>query len=83
MVPFRARREEGDADITGRIRVVEQAKEGTRNATLFWASCRCAEHVREGRLSESEAYRWMMAAARYCGLTQSEADATIRSGLRS
>ncbi len=69
------------------LRVVEQAEPGTRNARLFWATCRLSEIVAEGRLRPEVAVQLLISAATICGLVRDEGGirsvlATIRSGMK-
>ena len=68
--------------IDGILRRVSGAAEGERNAVLHWAACRLAERVRDGQISASEAEALLVAAGRAAGLSEPEARATARSGLR-
>jgi hypothetical protein len=63
------------------VRFVATALEQQRNNRLFWAACRMAGMVKSKCLSEGEAERLLVAAAKYAGLTESEACKTARSGL--
>ncbi len=69
------------------LRIVETATPGTRNDRLYWAACRFAEIVAEGRLKPSVAAQLLSSAAWLCGLTRDDgqraAASTIASGLRS
>jgi hypothetical protein len=69
------------------LRIVETAPRGTRNDRLFWASCRLAEIVAEGRLKPNVAAQLLSSAAWLCGLTRDDGEravaSTIASGLRS
>jgi hypothetical protein len=69
------------------LRVVVQAKPGTRNAKLFWAACRFGEIVSESRLRQGDVEYLLQCAAEYCGLTHDDGEravmATIASGLRT
>src|SRR5579872_3597250 len=69
--------------IAGLIATVLDAKPGRRNDSLFWASCRMAEVVAEGRISETEARELLLTAADRIGLEYSEACSCIDSGLRT
>jgi hypothetical protein len=69
-------------------RTVERA-EGTAKAradTLFWAACRCAEIISEGKLKPSMAMALLISAAKVNGLWReigkSEVCRTISNGLR-
>ncbi len=64
--------------VAGLYRVVAEAAEGERNATLFWAACRAAEHSVE----PDAAAEILRSAAVKAGLPDHEACATITSGLR-
>ena len=65
-------------DISGLIRIVENAVAGNRNAALYWAACRLGEQDR----CDDQTAALLEAAAVRAGLSQSEAAATVRSGLR-
>lgn len=76
----------GDPDgrlLAGLVAVVADAGEGERNARLYWAACRVAEHGAVGRLHEADAVGALLAAAQGAGLPCTEAERTLRSGLRS
>jgi hypothetical protein len=64
--------------VAGLYRVVTRAQEGERNALLFWAACRAAEHGVD-RDAVAEILR---SAAVKAGLPEREARATIASGFR-
>ena len=68
------------------MRVVENAQPGTRNDRAFWAACRFAEIIAEGRLQPSVAEQLLRSAAWLCKLTHTDGEgavaATIRSGLK-
>jgi putative DNA primase/helicase len=68
------------------LRVVEDAKPGTRNSRLYWAACRFGEIVAEGRLQLVVAEQLLRSAAHLCGLVRDDGAravmATIVSGLR-
>lgn len=64
--------------VAGLYRVVAGAPEGERNAILFWASCRVAEHG----VDTDAAGDVLLAAAITAGLSEREARHTIASGLR-
>jgi hypothetical protein len=63
---------------TGLIRCVEEAVEGTRNRTLFWALC-CAYRERAG----ADVVDALANAAVRRGLTDLEVQATVRSAART
>ena len=63
--------------VAGLHRVVAEAREGERNAVLFWAACRAAEHG----VDPDAAAEILLAAALQAGLPEREARATIASGL--
>jgi len=64
--------------VAGLYRVVTEAAVGERNATLFWAACRAAEH----RVEPDAATEILLSAAVKAGLPEHEARGTIASGLR-
>lgn len=64
--------------IDGVIRAVREAREGTRNGTLFWA----ANRLRERGISQGEAETTLLAAAAECGLPAFEVRRTIASAWR-
>jgi hypothetical protein len=68
-----------DRAIDGLIRTVSTAREGTRNARLFWSSCRLSERVRAGEIGQREAEALLLDAARVAGLPVLEAQRTIAS----
>jgi len=64
--------------VAGLYRVVAEAAEGERNAVLYWAARRAAEHgVDKGAAAEI-----LFSAALTAGLSEREARATIASGFR-
>jgi Bifunctional DNA primase/polymerase, N-terminal len=69
------------------LRKVELAKPGNRNAMLYWAACRFAEIVAEGRLKPEVAEKLLRSAAQMCGLVRDDGaeqvTATIASGFRN
>jgi hypothetical protein len=70
-----------DKRIERLLQYVATAPEGQRNAILFWGASRFREML--GReLSEDDATNLLLQAAYAAGLSQHEAAATVRSGLR-
>jgi hypothetical protein len=69
--------------VLGVLRVVREAPTGQRNSCLFWAACRLGEKIAAGGLDESSAADLLHSAAAACGLPESEAERTIRSGLNA
>jgi hypothetical protein len=67
-------------NLLGLSRIVRSAKQGNRNAVLFWACCRALEHVANGDLDEHRALDELSRAALDAGLDAAEIRATIRSG---
>jgi hypothetical protein len=63
--------------------VVRAAAVGNRNRALFWAACRVREHGDNGTLDVDAARQVLCDAAVAAGLTEDEAQRTIRSGLNS
>lgn len=68
------------AGLNGECDNVVNAKEGTRNATLFKAAANVGELVARGGISQVEAESALINAALACGLEEREAKGTIRSG---
>lgn len=64
------------------LSTVSDAREGSRNGTLFWAANRAREHVLEGDVSQGEAETLLLEAARAAGLKDYEAKRTIDSAFR-
>jgi hypothetical protein len=62
--------------VAGLYRVVAEAAEGERNALLFWAACRAAEHG----VDRHAAGEILLSAALRAGLPEREARTTIASG---
>jgi hypothetical protein len=73
-----------DADwvLAGLVRTVLDAPQGTRNHKLFWSACRLGEHAAEGRIALDEGAAALLDAAAHIGLSEVEADRTLRSALR-
>jgi hypothetical protein len=65
--------------IAGIIRVVANAREGERNATLFWAACRMGELIATNAISVATASDLLVEAASRTGLSILEARRTVRS----
>jgi bifunctional DNA primase/polymerase-like protein len=72
-----------DNDLKPLVRVILQAKEGERNTATFWASCRLAEHVRDGQISRADMIGIVGEAAGRTGLSHHEAKTIARSALRA
>ncbi len=68
--------------ICGLIRKVVCAPEGNRNRVLFWASCRVGALVAQGLIGAGDALALLIEAGRQAGLSNYEATATAKSGLR-
>lgn len=68
--------------ISAVVAFASTAKEGQRNAALFWATCRLGERARAGQLGQREAEDMLIGAAKAAGIDAMEARSTIRSGLR-
>ena len=67
--------ERNDKALDGLVRVVREAREGTRNAVLFWACNR----MRESGATGADAWRDLAPAAREAGLDDIEIKKTIDS----
>jgi Bifunctional DNA primase/polymerase, N-terminal len=64
-------------------RTVAAAPEGERNGRTFWAACRASEMVASGLLCVDTAVAVITEAATRAGLPRSEAERTVRSGIRT
>jgi hypothetical protein len=80
--PARERQSTPAGRLSGLLRTVESAPVGRRNDALFWASCRAAEMIAEGRLAPDSAAGQLADAAAAAGLPEPEARRTITSALR-
>ncbi len=69
------------AALAGELDKVTAAREGTRNVTLNGAAFKVGQIVGGGALDRGTAESQLLAAARQCGLPESEAKKTISSGL--
>lgn len=79
--PFRLSPHAVQARVTGLLRTVNEASEGTRNDTLHWAACRVGEMVATGELSDARrAADALSHVAATTGLDGREIHGTIRSG---
>jgi len=67
-----------DAAVAGIVRRIAEAREGERNAVLFWAACRLLERGMRQRDVET----LLIPAAISIGLTEGEARRTITSAQR-
>ena len=72
-----------DKAIEGVLRHVSTAREGERNAVLFWAGCRLAERISTRQIASSEATNLLINAAKSIGLTETEARRTVASAMRA
>jgi len=68
--------------LTGLLRVVLNAPDGTRNTKLNWAAYRMFEKVRAGVLSDTAAEGMLLDAARAIHLPEGEARGTVASARR-
>ena len=80
--PIRHARQASDPDrvLDGLLQTVRSAPVGNRNASLFWAACRAAEHAAAGDLDD-QALEDLRAAGLDAGLPEHEVTGTIRSAL--
>jgi hypothetical protein len=63
------------------VQVVAEKQEGERNHALFWAACRVSEHGVAGEIDEDAAVEELRSAALHIGLSESEINKTLTSGL--
>ena len=59
-----------------------RAREGERNAIVFWAGCRFGKMVAEGLIGEQEAGALLVEAAMRAGLNSKEATKTVLSAFK-
>jgi hypothetical protein len=72
-----------DKAIEGVLRHISTAREGERNAVLFWGACRLRERVEAGQIGQGEATALLVSRAREIGLQDIEAQRTITSAWRA
>jgi Bifunctional DNA primase/polymerase, N-terminal len=70
------------ASIRGALGVLANAKEGERNRALFWTACRMGEAMRDGAITENQAFDLLTSVGRQVGLSDREITTTARSGIR-
>ena len=68
--------------LRAQLQVLAGAKEGERNAVLYWTACRMGEAIRSGSISESEALNLLVSVGGQTGLSHQEIMRTARSGIR-
>jgi hypothetical protein len=69
--------------LSGIIRTVASAQEGSRNAVVFWGACRLGEMVAAGEIDRADAIALSVEAASRTGLPRAEAEKTAISGIRT
>lgn len=67
--------------LTGIVRTIINAGEGSRNQALYWAACRIGELIQQGAINEQAAYALLVEAGAQVGLPNHEAYATAKSGI--
>lgn len=65
------------------IRVVLESQRGERNNRLNWASFHAGRGVAAGQIGEGQIHSELLHAAMHVGLSQAEAERTIRSGMKA
>lgn len=70
-------------DIEPLVKWVAKSAKGDRNNSLYWASCRAGQAMKEGRVSKGDAFGSLLSAALSTGLPRDEAEKTITSGLNA
>ncbi len=75
--------EHADKAIEGVLRHVSAAREGERNAVLYWAACRLRERAEAGQIGQAEATALLIARARSIGIQDVEAVRTVSSAWRA
>lgn len=68
--------------LEGLIRTVLTARQGNRNAALYWAARRACEHAQKGTVDLRAIAGALVDAATHTGLTEAEARTTITSAYR-
>ena len=77
------RRAVTDNELAALLAFMMRARNGERNCSLYWGSCRLAEHVRDGQLSEGDMVDLVIETAMRVGLDHIEAKSTALSALRT
>jgi hypothetical protein len=72
----------GDAWLRGLVGTVINAAVGERNNSLFWASCRAGEAIRDGKANEGFVVDVLIEAAMRAGWPERKAKQTIQNGIR-
>jgi hypothetical protein len=73
------------ASLDGIVRIITRAREGERNACLFWGACRIAGMAARGEIGHQQfsgACNALVAVAMATGLSRKEAERTISSAMR-
>lgn len=70
------------AKIEGIVGAVAAAREGQRNALVYWGACRLAELVKLAVIAQGDAIALAVEAARQAGLSPKEAQRTVASAFR-
>lgn len=78
-----ASRARPDRVLAGLVQTVMDAPQGERNARLFWAASRVAEHAAAGLLDRAVALEALRLAGEAVGLDGPEVRATVNSALRA
>jgi hypothetical protein len=69
--------------LDGLARTVAAARPGNRNNALYWATCRAQERLDAGEGDPATIRATLRDAALAAGLTEHEAEATLRSALNA
>jgi Bifunctional DNA primase/polymerase, N-terminal len=80
--PYVSSAKHADKAIEDVLRHVATAREGERNAILFWGACRLRERTEAGQIGQGEATALLVNAARSIGLQDLEAKRTVSSAWR-
>jgi hypothetical protein len=70
------------AKIEGIVGAVAAAREGQRNALVYWGACRLSELVKQAVIGHGDAIALAVEAARQAGLSPKEAQRTVASAFR-
>jgi len=71
-----------DANTLGLYNFLGGVQKGQRNNSLYWAACKYAEEIVDGKIPLGRAQAEMVSAASQCGLDDREIAATVKSAFK-